>query len=74
MLEEAEKSMISSYNEGYKQAKLELQPEIDVLHYRLNTKEQNKVESYITTATISFGLGCLIGGLTGFGLTIKLKD
>lgn len=74
VIEEAEASMVTSYNEGYKQATLELQPEIEILRYRLDTKESNSFKSYITTASISFGLGCFIGGVSCIGISLKLNN
>ena len=74
ILDEADKSIENSYYEGYKQATLELQPTIDILQYRINTKDDTKFLSYVTTATVGFGLGCLFGGITGICINLKLND
>ena len=72
IFDEADSSIVNAYNEGYKQATLELQPTIDVLNYRLDTYESNSFKSYVTTASLSFGLGILIGGFAGFNIKLKL--
>lgn len=67
ILEEADYSIEIAYKEGYKQATVELQPEIEYWKQLYNNNKNNK--KYIKYSLISFGSGFIIGGYCG----IKLK-
>ncbi len=67
VLEEADKSIDKAYKEGYKQATIELQPQIDYWMHLYNTNKNSK--KYLKYSLISFGSGFIVGGYCG----IKLK-
>lgn len=79
ILEEADKAIVDSYNEGYKQAVLEYKPKllqaennISLLEASLKQKEDKEIQNYITSFSIGLAFGFLAGGVTGFNIGVKL--
>lgn len=72
VLEEADKSIDNAYKEGYKQATLELQPEVEYWKTMYQTRKGNSISSNIKFSLIGFGAGFLLGGAGGLAIGIKL--
>lgn len=81
ILEEADKAIIDSYNEGYKQAVLEYKPKllqaennITLLKQSLQKKEEMEIKNCITSFSVGLTLGFITGGICGFNIAIKLPN
>ena len=72
VIEEADSSIESAYQEGYKQATLELQPIIVELQLQLDANKTKSFDFNITLFSISFGVG-LITGLIPFTINSILN-
>lgn len=68
ILEEADKSIDKAYKEGYKQATVELQPQIAYWQQLYNINKKDK--KYLKYSLIGFGSGLIIGGY--FGIKLKI--
>lgn len=71
ILEEADAEIESAYEKGYKQGVLDYAPKVAYWKTLYEEQEKNSLQNYITVGSISFGLGFLIGGLTGYFIQIK---
>ena len=72
ILEEADKSIDKAYKEGYKQATVELEPEIDYWKSMYKTKKNNSFNDCIKYTLIGFGSGLLLGGYSGITIGIHI--
>lgn len=72
ILEEADIVIKESYEEGYKQATLELKPDVEYWKFKYESLEKNNLKQSITIGSISFGIGLLIGTVSGLCISIKL--
>ena len=72
ILEEADKSIENAYNEGYKQATLELKPELNYWKTLYEEESKNNKTTLYKYCGISFGAGFIVGSLTTFCITIPL--
>ena len=72
ILEEADISIEKAYKEGYKQATVELQPEVEYWKTMYETRKQNSLSSNIKFSLIGFGAGFLLGGAGGFAIGVRV--
>ena len=72
ILEEADSSIDKAYKEGYKQATVELQPEIDYWKVMYETKQNPSFSDILKFTLIGFGTGFIFGGVSGIVVGIKL--
>ena len=72
IFEEADKSIDSAYKEGYKQATVELQPEVEYWKTMYETRKRNSFSDNLKFSLIGFGVGVLVGGYTGITIGIRL--
>ena len=61
ILEEADKSIDTAYKEGYKQATVELQPEIDYWKTLYEIRKSNTFSDNIKFSVTGFGIGFVFG-------------
>ena len=73
ILEEADASIDKAYKEGYKQATVELEPEVVYWKTLYEEREKNTFNTNLKFGLIGFGSGFLIGGITGFAIRINLN-
>ena len=71
ILEEADVSIDKAYKEGYKQATVELKPEVEYWKSRYNSSVQNVFSDKIKFALVGFGSGFLVGGCIGLKIPIN---
>lgn len=71
MLDEADNSIDAAYKEGYKQATVELQPEIVYWKTLYEENKSNDIKKNFQWMLITFGAGFLIGGTTGFSVGLQ---
>ena len=72
ILEEADVSIDNAYKEGYKQATVELQPEITYWKTLYEETQKSSFSSNLKFNLISFGTGLLLGGVLGFTIGINI--
>ena len=72
ILEEADKSIDKAYKEGYKQATVELQPEVEYWKTMYDTRKKNSFTDNLKFSLIGFGSGLLLGGYAGITIGIKI--
>ena len=68
ILEEADVSIEKAYKEGYKQATVELKPEIIYWQTRYNSSANTDFTTKLKIGIVSFGSGFLVGGYSGYML------
>lgn len=77
ILEEADNTIDSAYKEGYKQATVELQPEIIYWKTLYETTQNNNkselLKKNLIWNMIGFTTGCFLGGTAGFSIGINLN-
>lgn len=77
ILEEADLSIDKAYKEGYKQATVELKPEIEYWKTLYNeTQKINRdenIKKYLISNIIGLTFGCALGGVTGFSIGININ-
>ena len=73
VLEEADESIDKAYKEGYKQATIELEPEVVYWKTLYEERKKNTFNTNLKFGLIGFGSGFLIGGITGFAIRINLN-
>ena len=74
ILDEADKSIDKAYKEGYRQATVELLPDIEYWKNLYWNKKTYLFSDCLTYALIGFGSGFLIGGVTGFYIRFNLSS
>ena len=72
ILEEADVSIGKAYKEGYKQATVELQPEIEYWKTLYELKNENTMKENLRFIMIGFGAGFVIGGISGFSIGFNI--
>ena len=72
LLEEADKSIEKAYKEGYKQATVELEPEVEYWKTMYNTRKKNSFSDNLKFSLIGFGSGLLLGGYAGITIGVKI--
>lgn len=72
ILEEADISIEKAYKEGYKQATVELQPEVEYWKTMYETRKQNAFSNNIKFSLIGFGAGFLLGGAGGMAIGMRI--
>ena len=72
ILEEADISIDRAYKEGYKQATVELQPDIDFWKTMYTEKKRSSVSDIFKYSLIGFGSGLAIGCVGGFCIGFKI--
>ena len=73
ILEEADKSIDEAYKEGYKQATIELQPEIDYWKKMYDIRKSNTFNDNLKFTLIGFSSGIVIGTYTGLNIGLKIS-
>ena len=73
VLEEADESIDKAYKEGYKQATVELEPEVVYWKTLYEERKKNIFSTNLKFGLICFGSGFLIGGVTGFCIRVNLN-
>nr|MCR4953675.1 hypothetical protein [Treponema sp.] len=66
IFEEADTSIEKAYKEGYKQATVELLPEVEYWKTMYEKRKENSFTEYLKFSLIGFGSGFALGGLGGF--------
>ena len=72
IFEEADISIDKAYKEGYKQATVELQPEVEYWKTMYETRKNNTFSDYLKFSLIGFGAGFIFGGFSGIAIGIRL--
>lgn len=72
IMEEADISIKESYEEGYKQAVLEYKPEAEYWKTKYESLENKNLTNSLTIGTLSFGIGLLLGNVSGIFIGLKL--
>ena len=72
ILEEADKSIDKAYKEGYKQATVELQPDVEYWKTMYETRKKNDFSNLATITLISFSFGFVAGGFSGITLGVNI--
>lgn len=72
ILEEADKSIDTAYKEGYKQATVELQPEVEYWKAMYNTRRKNSFSDNLKCSLLGFSAGLLLGGYAGITIGIRV--
>ena len=72
MLEESDASIDSAYKEGYKQATVELKPEVEYWKTLYELIHKNSFSEALKFTLIGFGSGLLLGGFSGIVVGIKI--
>ena len=72
IFEEADISIDNAYKEGYKQATVELQPEIDYWKTMYETRKNNTFSENLKFSLIGFSSGLAIGCIGGFCIGFKI--
>ena len=72
ILEEADKFTDKAYKEGYKQATVELAPEVEYWKTMYETRKKNSFTDNLKFTLIGLGSGMLIGGYAGITIGLKI--
>lgn len=72
ILEESDKSIDAAYKEGYKQATVELLPEVDFWKTMYENQKKNTLTKILTFSLISFGSGLIVGEVSGITIGLKI--
>lgn len=72
ILEEADKSIDKAYKEGYKQATVELEPEVEYWKTMYETRKKDSFTDNLKFTLIGFGSGMLLGGYAGITIGLKI--
>lgn len=72
ILEEADISIDNAYKEGYKQATVELEPEVEYWKTMYDTRKKNSFSDILKFTIIGFSSGLLLGGYTGVTIGMKI--
>lgn len=72
ILEEADTSIDNAYKEGYKQATIELEPEVEYWKTMYKTRKNNSFSDNLKFTLIGFGSGLLLGGYAGVTIGVKI--
>ena len=72
ILEEADASIEAAYKEGYKQATVELEPEVEYWKAMYKTRKNNTFSDNIKFTLIGLSSGLLLGGYAGVSIGLKI--
>ena len=72
ILEEADKSIEDAYKEGYKQATVELQPDVEYWKTMYETRKNNTFSDNLRFSLLGFGAGLFLGGVSGVAIGVKI--
>lgn len=72
ILEEADNSIDAAYKEGYKQATVELQPEVEYWKAMYNTRRKNSFSDNLKCSLLGFSAGLLLGGYAGITIGVRV--
>ena len=72
IFEEADKSIDTAYKEGYKQATVELQPEVEYWKAMYNTRRKNSFSDNLKCSLLGFSAGLLLGGYAGITIGVRV--
>ena len=72
IFEEADISIDNAYKEGYKQATVELQPEIDYWKVMYESRKNNTFADNLKFSLIGISIGFVLGSITGITLGIRI--
>lgn len=72
ILEEADVSIDSAYKEGYKQATVELKPDVEYWKTMYETSKKNSFSEALKYTIIGLGTGLILGSYTGVVIGIQI--
>ena len=72
ILEEADASIDSAYKEGYKQATVELKPDVEYWKTMYETSKKNNFSEALKYTIIGLGTGLILGSYTGVVIGIQI--
>jgi hypothetical protein len=72
ILEESDNSIDKAYKEGYKQATVELLPEVEYWKTMYENQKKNTLTKILTFSLISFGSGLIVGEVSGITIGLKI--
>lgn len=72
ILEEADNSIDAAYKEGYKQATVELEPEVEYWKAMYNTRRKNSFSDNLKCSLLGFSAGLLLGGYAGITIGVRV--
>lgn len=72
ILEEADTSIDNAYKEGYKQATVELEPEVEYWKSMYKTRKNNSFSDNLRFTLIGFGSGLILGGYAGIMIGVNV--
>ena len=72
ILEEADASIDAAYKEGYKQATVELKPDVEYWKTMYETSKKNNFSEALKFTLIGFGSGLILGSYSGVVIGIHI--
>lgn len=72
ILEEADASIDAAYKEGYKQATVELKPDVEYWKTMYETSKKNNFSEVLKFTLIGFGSGLILGTYSGVVIGIHI--
>ena len=72
IFEEADISIDNAYKEGYKQATVELQPQVEYWKTMYETRKNNTFSENLRFSLIGFSSGLILGSFSGIVIGIKI--
>ena len=72
VLDEADISIKNAYQEGYKQATLELLPEVEYYKTLYNSQKKTIINEKLKISLIGLSTGFLLGNCTGFYIGVNI--
>lgn len=72
IFEEADISINNAYKEGYKQATVELQPQVEYWKTMYETRKNNTFSENLRFSLIGFSSGLILGSFSGIVIGIKI--
>ena len=72
MLEEADASIETAYKEGYKQATVELKPDVEYWKTMYESSKKNNFTEALKFTLIGFGSGLILGTYSGIIIGIHI--
>lgn len=74
ILEESDKSIEAAYKEGFKQATVELQPEVDYWKAMYDTRKKNSFGDNLKFTLVGLGCGLVLGTYTGITIGVQIPS
>lgn len=72
ILEESDISIQNAYQEGYKQATVELQPEVEYYKELYKLQKKQTISDKVKFSLIGFSAGLLLGNCTGLAIGLNI--